>query len=323
MGEISRIGCSTMNRGHNSLNYITDTLKSKIWKKKTVTLTDYDPVYKVIYLGNVLTPWAKGDGCVDKPLATLWKNYCSNVKHEIFMKVTICASGIKAITREHGLTEYWANRITYCYAHPDYPKVFCWIYRHEAKKLKQELRCHAVLCSKETKAVEMSRILSNKLVIALQEFRREKRMRQNSRLLQSHFLKHPHLKSLDHYSLDSHSITLDGHEPGDEEDGSSCGHRDECDCANTDHHANTNGSTTCNGGRGGSTSSSIDSSDSSNSWNGKFSVMWTLKVFSPLVFVRPNMSIIGRWFHSQSNIWFREVGDNRMRGKAGWERGRE
>lgn len=37
--------------------------------------------------------------------------------------------GLKAFTREHGLTEYWANRITFCDADPDYPKVFCWIYR--------------------------------------------------------------------------------------------------------------------------------------------------------------------------------------------------
>ena len=32
----------------------------KLWRKKTVTLTEYDPTYKVIYLGNVLTGWAKG-----------------------------------------------------------------------------------------------------------------------------------------------------------------------------------------------------------------------------------------------------------------------
>lgn len=45
------------------------------------------------------------------------------------MKVTVCGSGLKAVTKEHGLTEYWANRITYSAADPAYPKVFCWIYR--------------------------------------------------------------------------------------------------------------------------------------------------------------------------------------------------
>ncbi|RWS29823.1 protein FAM43A-like protein [Leptotrombidium deliense] len=154
----------------------------KFWNKKTLKITDYDPVYKVVYLGNVLTPWAKGEGVIDKPMATLWKNYVSNVKHEINMKVTICNSGLKAITREHGLTEYWANRITYCGTHPNYPKVFCWIYRHEGRKMKQELRCHAVLCEKESKVQQMADELNERLINALQEYRREKKVRQNARL---------------------------------------------------------------------------------------------------------------------------------------------
>lgn len=159
-----------------------NNIRVKFWKKRSLTISDYDPTFKVIYLGNVLTPWAKGDGCVEKPLATLWKNYCANVKHEIYMKLTICNSGIKALTREHGLTEYWANRVTFCFAHPSYPKVFCWIYRHEGRKMKQELRCHAVLCTKDSKPKEMAEVLNQRLISALAEFRREKRMRQNTRM---------------------------------------------------------------------------------------------------------------------------------------------
>ena len=71
-----------------------------------------------------------GDGCIDKPLATLWKNHIGTDKPNIVMKVTVCGSGLKAVTKEHGLTEYWANRITYSAADPAYPKVFCWIYRY-------------------------------------------------------------------------------------------------------------------------------------------------------------------------------------------------
>ena len=158
------------------------TIRLKFWNKRSLTITECDPVYKVIYLGNVLTPWAKGEGCTDKPLETLWKNYCTNVKHEIHMKLTICNSGLKAITKEHGLTEYWANRITYCCAHSQYPKVFCWIYRHDGRKMKPELRCHAVLCNKEEKAKRMVEILNQKLSTALEEFKREKKLRQNARL---------------------------------------------------------------------------------------------------------------------------------------------
>lgn len=152
------------------------------WNKKCVTISEYDPTYKVVYLGNVLTPWAKGEGSVEKPLTTLWKNYCSNVKQDMSMKVTICSSGLKAFTKEHGLTEYWASRITFCTHVQAFPRLFCWVYRHEGKRMKQELRCHAVLCQKEESARVMVVQLNHRLVSALQEFRREKLSRQKARL---------------------------------------------------------------------------------------------------------------------------------------------
>lgn len=75
------------------------------------------------------------------------------------MRILVCSSGLKATTRQHGLTEYWANRITYCCSPKNYPRVFCWIYRHEGRKLKHELRCHAVLCPKESIAEEICKTL--------------------------------------------------------------------------------------------------------------------------------------------------------------------
>lgn len=98
------------------------------------------------------------------------------------MKITVTQSGLKAVTKEHGLTEYWSNRITYCLAPPGYPRVFCWVYRHEGRKLKQELRCHAVLCSKESIARRMAQDLSFRLAQALLEFKRDKLSKQNARL---------------------------------------------------------------------------------------------------------------------------------------------
>lgn len=156
--------------------------KAKFWKKRSANISDYDPTFRVIYLGNVLTGWAKGEGCVDKPLATLWKNHMSTDKPNIIMKVTVCASGLKAVTKEHGLTEYWAHRITFCEAEPSYPKVFCWIYRHEGRKMKQELRCHAVLCPSENKARMMAKRLKERLHQALVDFKKEKVWKQNARL---------------------------------------------------------------------------------------------------------------------------------------------
>ncbi|CAA9993066.1 unnamed protein product, partial [Nesidiocoris tenuis] len=80
------------------------------------------------------------EGCVEKPLLTLWNNYQGSGKPDVQMKMTITQSGLKAVTKEHGLTEYWSHRVTYCSAPAAYPRVFCWVYRHEGRRLKQELR---------------------------------------------------------------------------------------------------------------------------------------------------------------------------------------
>ncbi|XP_049774056.1 protein FAM43A [Schistocerca cancellata] len=154
----------------------------KLWKRRSVTITEYDPTYKVAYLGNVLTGWAKGEGCVEKPVSTLWRNYTASAKADVAMKVTVTGSGLKAVTREHGLTEYWSHRLTYCAAPAAFPRVFCWVYRHEGRRLKQELRCHAVLCSKEAVARRMATQLRARLAQALTEFKRDKVSRQNARL---------------------------------------------------------------------------------------------------------------------------------------------
>lgn len=100
-----------------------------------------------------------GDSCIEKPLATLWRNYTQNNKPDVVMRILVCSSGLKATTRQHGLTEYWSNRITHCSSPKSYPRIFCWIYRHEGRKLKHELRCHAVLCPKESISEEICRTL--------------------------------------------------------------------------------------------------------------------------------------------------------------------
>ena len=151
--------------------------------RKKFTISERDPQYKVRYLGNVQTALMKGDGCVDKAAGVLWNNYAkSNGTVGIDMKLQICSTGLKAYTKEQGLTEYRAHRISYCIAHPKYPKVFVWVYRHEGKKMKVELRSHAVLCKNEAKAKAMAVQLHDKVTFALQEFMREKTRRQNVRL---------------------------------------------------------------------------------------------------------------------------------------------
>jgi len=101
----------------------------KILKRDVAEITKDDPSHRVTYLGNVVTTWAKGEGCLDRPASALWKNHVEG-RGSIKMDVRIAASGLKAYTREHGLTEYWSNRLTWCGVPTDYPKFFCWIYRY-------------------------------------------------------------------------------------------------------------------------------------------------------------------------------------------------
>lgn len=157
--------------------------KLKFWNKKSFQVNQYDPSFKVIYLGNLgVQLWSKDESCLDKPLSTLWNNYLVNMKTEIVMRLTICNSGLKAITRQHGLTQYWSNRLVYCCSHKNYPRIFSWVYRHEGKKMRQELRCHAVFCPSPEKASKMVTLLNERIACALQEFRREKKSRGSTTL---------------------------------------------------------------------------------------------------------------------------------------------
>ncbi|EPB70925.1 hypothetical protein ANCCEY_09982 [Ancylostoma ceylanicum] len=103
-------------------------------KKQRYTINPPDVCYNVIYLGNVLTVMAGGEHCFEKPLALIWKAYCSRTDADLNMGLEITRSGLKAETKEQGLTEYWAHRITCSGAPPHYPKIFCWIYKHDGKR---------------------------------------------------------------------------------------------------------------------------------------------------------------------------------------------
>ncbi|XP_011639875.1 trichohyalin [Pogonomyrmex barbatus] len=156
----------------------------RLWRRHrgNASITEYDPSYKVAYLGNVLTGWAKGEGCVEKPVSTLWRNYVTSSRPDVSMRLTVTNGGLTATTKDHGLTEYWAHRVTYCTAPASHPRLFVWVYRHEGRRLRPELRCHAALCSKESTAKRLASILNARLQQALMEFRRDKVSRQNARL---------------------------------------------------------------------------------------------------------------------------------------------
>jgi hypothetical protein len=71
--------------------------------------------------------------------------------------------------------------MTYCVAPENYPRLFCWVYKHEGKRMKPELRCHAVLCKKPVEATSIAANLSDSLQAALMEYKREKRCMEKAR----------------------------------------------------------------------------------------------------------------------------------------------
>uniref|UniRef100_A0A5S6R5B2 PID domain-containing protein n=1 Tax=Trichuris muris TaxID=70415 RepID=A0A5S6R5B2_TRIMR len=143
-------------------------------RRRTFTVTEPDPAYEVIYLGNVPTPMARGEGCVDRPLGLIWRSYMERRNKCIRMRLVVARSGLKVTTEKQGLTEYWSHRITYCVAPTDYQRVFCWIYKHDGRRMKPELRCHAVLFKRAKQAHRVAVKLQERLVIALNDYKRDK-----------------------------------------------------------------------------------------------------------------------------------------------------
>ncbi|VDK30360.1 unnamed protein product [Gongylonema pulchrum] len=119
----------------------------------------------------------------------IWRTFCSRQRADLPMKLTVTRSGLKAETKQQGITEYWSHRITYCLAPPTLPRVFCWVYKHEGKRMKPELRYRFFFSLRVPNSpyfTKRNKILGMKIFHFLDleflEYRREKLCRQNARL---------------------------------------------------------------------------------------------------------------------------------------------
>ncbi|XP_023653662.1 protein FAM43A-like [Paramormyrops kingsleyae] len=159
----------------SALNRVGSMFKSR---RKKVKITNEDPTYTVLYLGNATTIQSKGDGCTDVAVSKIWKK-SEMGKNGTKMRLTISAQGIRMVHLDDKARRpghlYLLHRITYCVADPRFPKIFAWIYRHEMKHKAVMLRCHAVLVSKPEKAKAMALLLYQTSSNALAEFKRLKR----------------------------------------------------------------------------------------------------------------------------------------------------
>lgn len=159
----------------NTLHRIGSMFRSK---KKKLSISNDNPTYTVLYLGNSTTIQSKGDGCADVAINKIWTKSDMG-KNGTKMKLTISSQGIRMVhtddkTKRPGHL-YLLHRITYCVADTRFPRIFAWIYRHEIKHKAVMLRCHAVLVSKPEKAKAMALLLYQTSTTALAEFQRLKR----------------------------------------------------------------------------------------------------------------------------------------------------
>uniref|UniRef100_A0A1I8AEG1 PID domain-containing protein n=1 Tax=Steinernema glaseri TaxID=37863 RepID=A0A1I8AEG1_9BILA len=70
-------------------------------KRQSYTLNPPDDVHQVVYLGNVVTIYAKGQQSVEKPLGLIWKTYVGRQqKNDMQMKLMVTRSGLKAETKQ-------------------------------------------------------------------------------------------------------------------------------------------------------------------------------------------------------------------------------
>lgn len=63
-------------------------------RKLTVFDIDYF-INTLFFVWCLVDVWLVGEGCLDKPLATLWKNYCQSSRPDVSMRLSVCSSGLQ------------------------------------------------------------------------------------------------------------------------------------------------------------------------------------------------------------------------------------
>ena len=128
----------------------------------------------------------KGEGCVDKPVEALWNNFVRHGKIGATMELVVGPYGLRASIPggpvERKPTEYFANRLAFCTTSTKHSRLFVWVYRHEGKKGKAELRCHAAFCRRAEDAARLKDKLKANLARVLREYAREQRRRETQKL---------------------------------------------------------------------------------------------------------------------------------------------
>ncbi|XP_040843651.1 protein FAM43B [Ochotona curzoniae] len=163
-------------------------------RRQKVELNKEDPTYTVWYLGNAVTLHAKGDGCTDDAVGKIWARCGPGGGTK--MKLTLGPHGIRMQPCERSAAggsgarrpahAYLLPRITYCTADGRHPRVFAWVYRHQARHKAVVLRCHAVLLARAHKARALARLLRQTALAAFSDFKRLQRQSDARHVRQQH-----------------------------------------------------------------------------------------------------------------------------------------
>lgn len=95
----------------------------RLWKRRSVTITEYDPSYKVVYLGNVLTGWAKGKIKFTKYPTYLLNSFTtfilppSHIFHRVFLYLgyTKCVVCFKLFVYESNRSYFFCIQVLWFY----------------------------------------------------------------------------------------------------------------------------------------------------------------------------------------------------------------
>ncbi|KAM5248774.1 protein FAM43B [Ctenodactylus gundi] len=166
-------------------------------RRQKVELNKEDPTYTVWYLGNAVTLHAKGDGCTDDAVGKIWARCGPGGGTK--MKLTLGPHGIRMQPCERGgaggaggagtrrpAHAFLLPRITHCAADGRHPRVFAWVYRHQARHKAVVLRCHAVLLARAHKARSLARRLRQTALAAFSDFKRLQRQSDARHVRQQH-----------------------------------------------------------------------------------------------------------------------------------------
>ncbi|XP_078695487.1 protein FAM43A-like [Branchiostoma floridae x Branchiostoma belcheri] len=149
-------------------------------KKQSLDITPENPVFYVCYLGKVKTDRPNGKGCTAEPTKKIWaarESIPDRKLRKVALTITPEGMHMKEVEPLQKGTQpidelFKIQNVSYCMADLELPKVFSWITGTPGGS-KEDLFCHAVLCSKKQKAQAMVMVLTHQFSAAFRTWKQD------------------------------------------------------------------------------------------------------------------------------------------------------